>query len=480
MKGFVRSRAGWPVWTALALAAGMAAAQTNQSSATSAYYGSVTARQITSEPLHLSFDDAIRLGLENNLALTLARQDEKQAAARRVQDLGALLPVVTAEASTGVHQYNLAALGFRPGTFAGPSGMLPGGGPAQFPMIVRADVTTAQAKYQQQLFNLPAIDLYRAAQASEKAAFYNTQSSRGLVVLTVGTTYLQAVAAAAQVDNAQALMRTAEALLSQARAAHEAGTAANLDELRARVEYQSRQQQVIQAENAFEKEKIALNREIGLPDGQQILLGDAAPYSELAAVGVEEARRQAYANRQDYLSLQQQVRAAGKTLSAAKHERLPALSFGGYYGVTGVSGGIAHGNFAAIGSLNLPLFEEGRLRGDRAVADARLSSAMAQLADLRTKIDAQLRDSLLDVQSTAELVRVAQSNVELATKTLEQVTDRFQAGIDDNLPVVQAQGALANAQAQLVNSLYRYNQAKLGLARNLGVVDTQYKAYLGR
>ena len=51
----------------------------------------------------------------------------------------------------------------------------------------------------------------------------------------------------------------------------------------------------------------------------------------------------------------------------------------------------------------------------------------------------QLRDSLLDVQAAQELVRVSRSNVELATKSLEQVTDRFQAGIDDNLPVVTAQ-----------------------------------------
>lgn len=77
-------------------------------------------------------------------------------------------------------------------------------------------------------------------------------------------------------------------------------------------------------------------------------------------------------------------------------------------------------------------------------------------------------------------MRVSRSNVELATKTLEQVTDRFQAGIDDNLPVVTAQSTLANAQNRLVASLYRFNQAKLGLARNLGVIDTQYKAYLGR
>ncbi len=63
---------------------------------------------------------------------------------------------------------------------------------------------------------------------------------------------------------------------------------------------------------------------------------------------------------------------------------------------------------------------------------------------------------------------------------LQQATDRFQAGVSDNLPVVQAQATLADAQTRLVQTLYRYNQSKLMLARNTGVVETQYKVYLGR
>ena len=50
--------------------------------------------------------------------------------------------------------------------------------------------------------------------------------------------------------------------------------------------------------------------------------------------------------------------------------------------------------------------------------------------------------------------------------------------MDDNLPVVQAQSTLAQAQTQYVRSVYQFNQAKLGLARNLGIVDTQYKNYI--
>jgi outer membrane protein TolC len=46
--------------------------------------------------------------------------------------------------------------------------------------------------------------------------------------------------------------------------------------------------------------------------------------------------------------------------------------------------------------------------------------------------------------------------------------------------VVQAEAQLAAAQSQYVSANFQYNQAKLQLARNTGVVETQYKTYLGR
>ena len=57
--------------------------------------------------------------------------------------------------------------------------------------------------------------------------------------------YLHAIAAASEVDNAKALEAEDQVLLNQAHDAHVAGTAANLDELRARVQLQAQQQALI-------------------------------------------------------------------------------------------------------------------------------------------------------------------------------------------------------------------------------------------
>jgi outer membrane protein TolC len=150
----------------------------------------------------------------------------------------------------------------------------------------------------------------------------------------------------------------------------------------------------------------------------------------------------------------------------------------GNYGITGVTNVSYHGTFIALGEIKLPLFKEAKFRGDADVAEAQKTAATDQLADLKQQIDQQLRDSMLDLNSSAELVKVSQQNVELATRALSDANDRFVAGVEDNLPVVQAQATLSQAQAQLISDTLEYNQAKLGLARNLGIVDTQYKTYL--
>ena len=464
---------------AVFFSAGMLPAQTaSQSSAQSPYYGSVTVAQPTDGIKPLTLDEAIGMGIEHNLALVEARLQEQSAKAQSLESLQPLLPTITAQADSGAHQINLAALGFSTSLLAKSAALFPQFNLASFQTVVKVNVTDALVNYSQTLFSLSNIDLYRASKESVVAAFYNKQSSRGLVVLTVGNAYLQALALGAQVDNAKALLQADQVLLNQAVAEHQAGTAANLDELRARVQFQTQQQAVITAEVNFRKAKIALNREIGLPAQQEIQLTDAQPYADLATMNIDQAKEIAYRSRQDYQGLQAQVRAARLQKKAAKWERLPTLDFQGNYGVTGVTGGLYHGTFVAAGSLNLPLFEEAKFRGDSGVANANLANLTQQLAALREQINQQLRDSILDVQSATELVRVAQSNVELARKELEQTTDRFQAGVDDNLPVVQAQATLADAETTLVNTTSQHNQAKLGLARNLGIVDTQYATFL--
>jgi outer membrane protein TolC len=474
-----------PVFFAVLVVAGAPAAlhaqAANPTSAANPFFGSVTARPATDETLKLSLDEAISRGLKNNLGLKEAENGEEFLHGQKKEALQNFLPTITLTGDTGVHQQSLEAMGFGPGVIKEFAPLFPGGVvPPGLTEITRDTLTEGQIHLSQMLFSGPVIAAWKAAGAAERAAHFARMSARGEVVRQVASAYLHSIAASSEVDNATALEAEDQVLLDHAHAAHEAGVATNLDELRARVQLQAQQQMLISVQNALEKNLILLKREIGIDPGQKIALTDPAPYSELAAETPEELRAIAFRNRQDYQELENEAVEFKAVHAAYRSQRLPSLSFGGYYGVSQVSGVGSHGNFIAVGTLSVPLFREAKLRGDTEAAQAQLDAVNAQLADLRGKIDQQVRSALLDASATEKLVEVARSNVDLATRALSDETDRVNAGVDDNLPLVTAQAALAAAESNLVESLYQYNLSKLALARAAGVLESQYRVYLGR
>ncbi|MGD0548295.1 MAG: hypothetical protein ABR991_10780, partial [Terracidiphilus sp.] len=123
------------VLAALVLASAAAPLHTqapNPSSAANPFFGSVTVRPATDELLKLSLDDAIALGLKNNLGLKEAENGEKTLQGQKNEALQNFLPTITLTGDLGVHQQNLAALGFGPGTIKMFSSLFPNGLPAGF------------------------------------------------------------------------------------------------------------------------------------------------------------------------------------------------------------------------------------------------------------------------------------------------------------------------------------------------------------
>ncbi len=463
----------------MALAGGSAQAQ-NPSSASDPFWGSVTVEPATDGTLKLSLDDAVHRGLETNLGLREAEANELALKGQKNQALQEFLPTVKFSADTGFYQHDLVALGFNPNILSKFTSLFPGGKvPPGLTLITKDTLTDAQFHLDWTLFSGPVIAGWRAAGAASRSAYFAKMTARGQVVQDVATQYLRSVADGSEVENAQAQVAEAQVLFNHAHLAHLAGTAANLDEVRAQVQLQAQEQAVIAAQDQLEKDLILLKREIGVDPGQKIELTDTSPFNELAVQTPEEVLAIAYKDRQDYQNLQNQAVEFKAVHNAYRSQRLPTLSFSSYYGTSTVNGAGTHGDFTAVGTLSVPLFREARLRGDEDASRAQLQAVQAQLDDLRVKIDQQVRSALLDVTADAKLVDVARSNVDLAARALSDETDRVNAGVDDNLPLVTAQASLATAQTNLVESMYQYNVSKILLARSSGVLEQQYRIFLG-
>ncbi len=431
------------------------------------FSGSVSGQPVPGV-LELSLQDAIDRGLKQNLGLLLSSADIGYARGERWEQLSALLPHVTASPYVDASQVNLAEFGFNlhiPG-FTIPTVV----GPFSY-FDARADLT-------QTVFDWKEINKARSAAQSLKSAQYTYKDARDLVVLATGLQYLQGIADAARVETAAAQVKTAQALYDQAADQVKAGTSPAIDATRARVELQTRQQQWIQAKNDFAIQKLTLARVIGLAPGQEFDLTDKSPYQPFEGITVDEALKRAYASRSDFQAALADVRAAEYSREAAFAGYLPSLSFSGDYGVAGTHPATnSHGVFDVRGTLTIPIFEGGSVHGDVLEADAQLRERRERLENLRGQIDTDVRTALLNLESSAELVTVAQSNIDLAEETLDQSRDRFRAGVTDTVEVVQAQEQVASAHEQYISSLFSYNYAKISLARAMGMAEEGVKEY---
>jgi len=461
-----------PVLAIAALATLPAAAQLNLSSPQSAptpqpasnYQGSVATDKPSADTLQLTLEDAVQRGLKTNLGLLLSNTQIANSRGQRLQDLQALLPSIDGNIKEAFVQSDLAAQGLKiPGfpTIIGPFGYTD----------IRANLTWT-------VFSLNSLKTYMASRHNFQAAQFSAEDARQLVILTVGNAYLKVLADQAQIESTEQQVSTSKVSLDQATSNHSAGTAPRLDELRAQVDYQSLQQQLIVAKNAKEKDKLALARTIGLPLGQSFGLADKAPYSAFDQPDVQQAIKQALANRKDRQASAEATKGDEDARKAAAYDRLPTVKAEADYGDIGVNVRHSHGTVDATGTITIPIFKEAQYRGEAQVAQSQLDQQRFQQSDLDAQIEADVRDALLDIASSQQQVEVAHSNVQLSTEVLSEAQDRYKAGVSDNLAVSDAQQTVAQADSQYVNSLYQHNVAKLNLARAMGVAQN-YKDYLG-
>ena len=429
------------------------------------YLGGVPAGKASPTAVPLSLEEAVARGLRQNLGGLLSSDAVSGAQGERWQTLSALLPNLTTATSFGVRQNDLKAI----------IGIDVPGHP---PVIGPFGVFDTRAYLDQSVFNWQSIERARSSAAQVKSAQYSYKNARELIVVVVVSNYLLVIADQSQVESALAQRDTAKVLFDQTTDQKKAGLAAAVDVLRSDVELQAREQRLIVARNNLAKQKRVLARAVGLPAGQTFDIITEVAYQPLTTSSLDDALQQAYSSRADYKSVAEQLRSAELQKRAASAERYPTLSAVVDYGSIGTNTASNHGTVDAAAELRLPIFQGGRVHGDNLVADSLLARARQRLEDLRASIDQGVRDVFLDLQDTAQEVSVENNAVRLATQTLEQSRDRFASGVTDNIEVVQAQESLADANDAYIATLYRYNIAKISMARAIGVAESNYALYL--
>lgn len=418
----------------------------------------------------LSLREAVERGLQYNLGAIgmaqLVRQSRGQSRIAR----SALLPNLNGNLSETVEQLNLQASGLR---FSSP---FPG---FAIPSIVGPfNYFDLRATLSQTVVDMTARNNYRSSVESVRAGEFSGMDARDLIVLAVGGSYLQVIAAAARVTSAHAQLETANALQEQTSQQRSAGLVAQIDVNRSRVQVLTQRQRLASLENDFAKQKINLARMVGLPPSDKYDIADDIPFAAAPPIAMEEALKQAFSQRSDLKAADAQVRAAGRLRAAARAERLPSLALNADYGVIGTNPAHAHGTFAVTGSLKFPIWQSGHIEGDIEQAEASLMQREAELQDLRGQAETDVRKAYLDLEAANSQVEVSTENLQVTQENLKLTRQRYDAGVSDNVEVVQSQESVAGAELDYINSVFAHNVAKLSLARATGQPVENLTMYL--
>jgi outer membrane protein TolC len=428
------------------------------------YSGSVPDTSMGLSNFSLTLDDAIRLGLRNNLGSVTEANTVLQAKGQRLVSRSSLLPNASSSLGETLEKLNLASEGLRS---------------SLIPAVVTLNVLDGRIiRLNQSVVDLVAIRNLHSATQSFHAAQDSARNARDLIVLAVAGSYLQLVATQARVVAVRALVESERAVCKQSSDQLNAGVAVLVDVTRTQIQYQT-DLQLLRSEMAdVEKQKLNLSRIIGLPLGSSLTVTDVFPYAPLPDLTVEASLQRAVAARADLQAAKSSVRAAEAALGAAHAEYLPNVAVTGDYGFIGTNPSQAISTYTVTGSINIPIFQGGRVQGDTAQARAALNQRNAELQDTLGGIDHDVRTAFIDLNSAADQVGVAESNVTLSHQTLKQSRDRFAAGITTSVEVVQSEQAVAQADADYISAVYEHNLAKITLARSMGQSEATLRQFL--
>jgi outer membrane protein TolC len=411
----------------------------------------------------LTLREAIEKGLQSNLSVLVADTRVQELEGTRVRRLASLLPKVRTQSYASLQNRNLRAFGI---SFPGNPEVV---GPfSNYDFRAYAD---------QSVLDLQSYRNWKAATTLAESGKLDYQNARDLVIRSIAGLYLGGQAAAARMRAAQSRVTAADVLYRLAKDRHDAGVATGVDVLRAQVELANDKQSLLAAQNQYKQTLLALARNIGMNPGAPLELAEPLEFQPLSRPQIETSISSALLSRPDYLALATQRRSLAQQEGANRARRYPRIGVSGNYGGLGRSIGSVQGTGAIQGTIDFTIFDRDR-SGEAQEIAARLRRVDDQIADLRRGIDQEIREALLNIESTEEQVQVAKEGQDLAEQELKLAQDRFESGVANNVEVVTAQDSLARAQENYILAVSSHADARFSLLRALGGTEEVINNYL--
>lgn len=403
------------------------------------------------ETLQLSLKDAMNMALENNSQIKAARFSY-QAAAQGVQSANSrYLPAITFEEAliasnspTNAFMMKLDEARFNPADFANPDSV---NKPS-----ARHDFKTALS-VQQPLF-VPSLSPLKemAVKDARKSELDLEAASQG-IAFQVFYTYLDVQKADAQIKAADKAVADARENMRLAKVRTSTGVGLRSDELCSRTHLSSVEQQSIAASNNLTLARMKLAMLIGQPEDNVYTVAEL-----LGSVAVPEMSEQVVAealqNRVEIKQSRVDLEKSGAALRLAGSEYLPTVGVFASYQLNAKDAPFASDSDAWTAGVSLKwnIFDGFRRGSERKRALSGQSAAREMLEQSAKDVRYQIKESYVRRHEVGKRLEMTRHAVLDAEETVRLLTKRYENSLATMVELLDAQTALNQSRANLVEA----------------------------
>jgi outer membrane protein TolC len=442
----------------------------------------------------LTLDEALQRALEANTDLQVVRARVDQARAGVWKAWSYHLPQVTAGASwthndtdstitlpvaTYLRDRDLTQPAGSPGNPASPATdafgqPLPGNAPAGSFLVSNSVSATLQRidqlggnlQVNQALFAPPAWFAIRSAYLGADVADRSAEAARREVLFGVAQLYYGVTSLKKLLGVAEELQGIAARQEKDAKVRLEAGTIAKVAHLRAQIDLARAEQDVVQARNAYESARLALAVALYRDAAFEVVEPPEPPLpSDLG--GLEQEALKA---RPDLQAARLSVDLATNLRRVSSARYLPSVGAFFRYQLANV-GGFTGQDYAWAAGLGLTwtIFDGGLREAEIREGSARIAEAEANRRGLESRVVAEVKQALLDLESAQSNAIKSKEQARLAQENQRLVDVSFRAGAATAVEQADATAQLRTASIAATTDALRVQLAAVRLLKVAGI-----------
>ncbi len=279
------------------------------------------------------------------------------------------------------------------------------------------------------------------------------EASRERTAFEVFRTYLEVQKGAARRTAAEQAMEEARENVRLAGVRSAVGTGLKSDELRARTHLAAMESQLITAANNLDLARMRLALAVGLTSAEPVDTAGTVP-EFTPPLQVDTIVKEAYEKRSDMRQARAETDRADAAVSLARGAYLPSVGAFASYQMNAEHTPFGSDNDAWMAGVSLKwqLFDGFRRCSERDRAAALRSAAAAQLEQTEKETAYRVRESLMRKEEMRKRLEVARHALQDAVETVRLLSRRFENSLATMAELLDAQTALNQARAGLVES----------------------------